>query len=143
MIFNPQSAVTPPAPQKAGFLMQRSPEAQAYHRWYKLKLWCHKPTGLRWQCLVKALFKCQQPGCGWQAKASETHKLHADHIIPHRGDWELFRDPDNLQCLCETCSNAAKQSLERRGYSIALNADGWPIDPKHPANAGGGVGIAQ
>jgi 5-methylcytosine-specific restriction enzyme A len=24
-----------------------------------------------------------------------------DHIVPHRGDLELLRDPDNLQTLCE------------------------------------------
>ena len=27
----------------------------------------------------------------------------ADHIIPHRGDRELFEDPDNLQPLCAEC----------------------------------------
>lgn len=28
-------------------------------------------------------------------------KLHVDHIIPHRGDMELFWDKNNWQTLCE------------------------------------------
>lgn len=113
---------------------QRSPEAQAYHRWYGLKLWAHKPTGLRWQCLVAALFACED--CGWQARANETHLLHCDHVIPHRRDWVLFTDPMNLRCLCHTCHNAAKQSEERLGYSKAIGEDGWPLDINHPSNGG-------
>ena len=109
---------------------QRSPEAQEYHKLYKLKLWCHKPTGLRWQCLVAALFTCKQ--CGWMARASETHKLVADHFIPHRGDWVLFADPANLRCLCDTCHSAGKQQEERLGFSTEVGLDGFPIDPAHP-----------
>lgn len=30
----------------------------------------------------------------------------ADHIVPHRGDRELFEDPDNLQPLCASCHSA-------------------------------------
>lgn len=114
--------------------MQRSPEAQAYHRWYKLKLWCHVPTGLRWQCLAKALFTCHD--CGWQARSSETHKLHCDHIKAHRGNWELFADPNNLRCLCENCHMSAKQQEERLGYSPEVGIDGWPLDDLHPAYVG-------
>ncbi len=110
----------------------RSTAAQDYRRWYKLKAWAHKPTGLRWQCLLAALFTCKQ--CGWTATGSQTHRLVADHIKPHRGTWELFSDPSNLQCLCDTCHSAAKQQEERLGYSTAIGADGWPIDDMHPAN---------
>lgn len=110
----------------------RSPAAQDYRRWYKLKAWAHTPTGLRWQCLLAALFTCRQ--CQWTAKASQTHRLVADHIKPHRGNWELFSDPSNLQCLCDTCHSAAKQQEERLGYSTAIGADGWPVDDLHPAN---------
>lgn len=105
-------------------------ERSEYQRWYKLKLWCHKPTGLRWRCLIDALFTCKQ--CGFQAQADETHLLHADHIVPHRGDWDLFIDPLNLRCLCETCHNAGKQQEEHLGYSTEMSLDGFPLDPKHP-----------
>lgn len=113
----------------------RSPEAKEYQKFYRLKLWAHKPTGLRWQCLVKALFKCQD--CGWQAKASETHLLVADHIVPFRGDFALFSDPGNLVCLCSPCHSGAKQSEEKWGYSKKVALDGWPVDSNHPANKAG------
>ena len=105
----------------------RSPEAQEYHRLYKLKLWCHKPTGLRWQCLVKALFTCK--ACAWAAKPSETHLLVADHIQEHKGQWDLFSDPQNLQCLCQSCHSGDKQSFELTGKKrLKIGVDGWPIE---------------
>nr|WP_155138256.1 HNH endonuclease signature motif containing protein [Roseibium sp. RKSG952] len=58
----------------------------------------------------------------------------ADHIKPHRGDEALFWDAGNLQSLCTHHHNSWKQSLERRGYSLDIGSDGWPVDPAHPAN---------
>lgn len=37
-----------------------------------------------------------------------------DHIIPHRGDRNLFWHRANWQPLCEPCHNSHKQSLERK-----------------------------
>ncbi len=37
-----------------------------------------------------------------------------DHIIPHRGDKVLFRDPANRQSLCEFCHNK-KRATEDKG----------------------------
>lgn len=113
--------------------MARLATMKAGPNWYGRKIWSGKPAGLRWRCLVAAMFTCQQ--CGWMAKASETDHLHADHKIPHRGDWDKFRDFDNLRCLCETCHNAAKQSEEKLGYSKEIGQDGWPLDPAHPRSA--------
>jgi 5-methylcytosine-specific restriction enzyme A len=111
----------------------RYPSAKPeYHRFYKLKLWCHVPTGLRWCCLVKALFRCSR--CGWQAKASETHLLVANHIKPHKGDMALFSDPTNLTCICKPCHDSAVQSQERTGHVIGVDLTGAPIDPSHPWN---------
>ena len=41
---------------------------------------------------------CQQ--CG---RAASTD---LDHIMPHRGDVNLFWDPDNMQALCKQCHDA-------------------------------------
>ncbi|MDW4550872.1 HNH endonuclease [Defluviimonas sp. D31] len=60
--------------------------------------------------------------------------LVADHRIPHRGDVALFHDPDNLQTLCPDDHDRNKQREEVRGYSEERGADGWPLDPRHPAN---------
>ena len=57
-----------------------------------------------------------------------------DHIIPHRGDADLGWDEENWQALCGPCHNSHKQREEKGGYSDDLGADGWPTDPKHPAN---------
>jgi 5-methylcytosine-specific restriction endonuclease McrA len=57
-----------------------------------------------------------------------------DHIVPHKGNWQLFTAYDNTQSLCVECHNRHKQAEELHGYSTALGADGWPLDPRHPAN---------
>ena len=57
----------------------------------------------------------------------------ADHVMPHKGNVNLFF-VGALQSLCAKCHNSVKQADERRGYSNAFGADGYPIDPRHPAN---------
>jgi 5-methylcytosine-specific restriction enzyme A len=58
----------------------------------------------------------------------------ADHIVPHKGDWDLFFDAGNIQSLCITHHNSAKQQIERLGFSTQIGKDGWPIDSTHPVN---------
>lgn len=79
---------------------------QPWRRWYKTQRW----QDLRWSILVRDLFRCQR--CG--KTGQETSQLVADHIIPHRGDEDLFWDSGNLQCLCKPCHDSAKQREERR-----------------------------
>jgi hypothetical protein len=57
----------------------------------------------------------------------------ADHIEPHKGDVDKFY-LGGLQSLCEPCHSQGKQRFEARGYVDDIDRDGWPIDPKHPAN---------
>ena len=100
----------------------------AYHGWYKLAIW-HKR--LRPQQLAK------EPLCKrCLAEGKITAATVVDHIIPHKGDWAGFTDPENLQSLCAHHHNSAKQSIDRTGYSKAVGGDGWPTDPAHPANRG-------
>lgn len=61
-----------------------------------------------------------------------------DHIIPHRGNDEFFWSVDNWQSLCEHHHNSEKAIVEARGFSDRIGLDGWPMDPVHPANGGGG-----
>jgi len=58
----------------------------------------------------------------------------ADHVVPHRGDAELFWKGE-LQSMCQSCHSAGKQREERLGYSTEVGADGFPNDPRHPFNA--------
>lgn len=57
-----------------------------------------------------------------------------DHIIPHRGDIDLFYDPENWQPMCKSCHDSLKAQIESRGYHIGGDASGFPSDPNHPFN---------
>lgn len=55
--------------------------------------------------------------------------------MPHKGDYELFTDWTNLESVCDHCHNSHIQSEERLGYSKEIGLDGFPVDPRHPANS--------
>jgi len=57
----------------------------------------------------------------------------ADHIIPHKGDWNSFWTGD-LQSLCFTHHNGSKREIEEKGFCSDVGVDGWPLDPNHYAN---------
>lgn len=61
----------------------------------------------------------------------------ADHVRPHRGDMRLFLDPKNLQSLCKPHHDSTKQWEERRGMSPGCDANGNPLDSRHPWNVRG------
>lgn len=63
----------------------------------------------------------------------------ADHITPHRGNYQLFWF-GRLQSLCASCHNKTKKNIEDHGYDTEIGEDGWPIDRKHPVYDGGGMG---
>jgi 5-methylcytosine-specific restriction endonuclease McrA len=67
------------------------------------------------------------------ARGVVTIATVADHVEPHKGDWNLFCLGE-LQSLCGSCHNSTKRYIEVRGHSNEVGDDGWPIDPKHPAN---------
>jgi hypothetical protein len=59
---------------------------------------------------------------------------------PHNGDWNRFLLGE-LQSLCRDCharkwATDAKGGKPEIGYSREIGPDGWPIDPRHPANRG-------
>ena len=67
----------------------------------------------------------------------EQHRVTAatvaDHITPHKGDYNLFWHGE-LQSLCAMHHNTSKKHIEDRGYHNAVDVNGAPIDPMHPAN---------
>jgi hypothetical protein len=95
-------------------------------RWYKLKAWAER----RRRQLQ------DQPSCEECLRLSPpkvTRATIADHVEPHRGDYERFWF-GKLQSLCAPCHDRIKQAEERRGFSAEIGEDGWPADPKHPFN---------
>ena len=56
----------------------------------------------------------------------------ADHIVPHKGNAELFYYGP-LQSLCTRHHNKTKKDMEVIGYHNAVDVHGRPIDPNHPS----------
>lgn len=56
-----------------------------------------------------------------------------DHVIPHRGNVDLFFR-GQLQSLCSMCHDKAKQIQERHGVLIGGDENGNPTDPNHHWN---------
>lgn len=54
-----------------------------------------------------------------------------DHIVPHKGDMELFWDRGNWQSLCKQCHDSHKQRLEKSGRETGCDLSGLPLDPRH------------
>jgi 5-methylcytosine-specific restriction protein A len=68
-----------------------------------------------------------------------TAAYAADHVIPHKGNAELFYYGE-IQSLCKLHHDSAKQSIEQRGYHMRCDINGKPIDPNHRAHTSpGGV----
>ncbi len=62
------------------------------HKWYKLPAWTKRSK--RQRKLHPLCAECLREGRAVEAYA-------ADHVVPHRGDWELFINGE-LQSLCAT-----------------------------------------
>jgi 5-methylcytosine-specific restriction protein A len=49
----------------------------------------------------------------------------ADHVVPHRGDVALFFGGE-LQSLCKTHHDSAKQAFEKSGKMRGCDVNGYP-----------------
>lgn len=67
-------------------------DREAYRDWYWLPIW----KRMRKRHLMREPFCRECLKNGVYVKATQV-----DHIVPHRGDWDLFTNEDNLQTLCE------------------------------------------
>lgn len=106
----------------------RARSVKPSRRWYKLKAWKVKAAAQ----LAEEPF-CQM--CEALSPPKVTEATTADHVIPHREDYELFWR-GKLQSLCTPCHSGPKQSAEILGYARGAGEDGWPADPKHPFHTG-------
>ena len=85
----------------------------------------------------------------WRKRRAEQLRLHplcsvcirmgavavatvADHVVPHRGDPELFKG--RLQSMCKAHHDGWKKDLEKTGRIRGCDLTGRPLDPKHPWN---------
>jgi 5-methylcytosine-specific restriction endonuclease McrA len=50
-----------------------------------------------------------------------------DHVVPHRGDPNVFWNTGNLQTLCKRHHDTVKQKMERRqNPPVPIGVDGYP-----------------
>ena len=87
---------------------RRSEEAKSWRWMYQTDEW---KLDLRPAQLLREPFcrECARRGV-------RTWATVVDHVVPHRGDWQLFIDPANHQSLCERCHNrkTAREMAEER-----------------------------
>lgn len=84
-----------------------SPDATV-RGWYKSARW----QALREQVLVRDLYTCQQTGVLLIGDYREPNGPVVDHIVPHRGDEQLFWDIANLQAVSKAYHDSDKRKME-------------------------------
>jgi 5-methylcytosine-specific restriction enzyme A len=63
--------------------------------------------------------------CSKEGRAVAAEVVH--HRTAHGGDWTIFCT-SALESLCKAHHDGDAQ----RGYSNAVDVNGWPTDPRHP-----------
>ena len=102
----------------------RSPEARAYRGLYKTAAWRQ----------IRLAHLQSNPLCAMCLKGGrKTHARNVNHVTPHKGDWSLFISGP-LESLCDAHHNRDVQGVERRGFSLQVDTNGYPVSPNHPAN---------
>lgn len=81
----------------------------------------------RWEKARKT-YLASHPLCVMCEKQGDTTVATVvDHILPHKGDVNLFWDvTGNWQALCKPHHDKHKQR-EERGSTQCIGADGWPV----------------
>jgi len=103
---------------------RRSAESLAYRKLYKTKRWLE----------IRQAQLTAEPLCQRHKKRGQLVRAEVvHHVKAHKGDEYLFYHGE-VESLCKACHDSDAQSEEARGYSKRIGSDGWPVDPKHPAN---------
>jgi len=64
----------------------------------------------------------------WNRRGIVTLATIADHIEPHKGDWNRFLTGP-LQSLCDSCHSGDKRRVEHgKKPKPIIGEDGWPTD---------------
>ncbi|WP_312056850.1 HNH endonuclease [Acinetobacter courvalinii] len=92
---------------------QRTPQ-KIDSSWRSNKSSTERGYGYRWQ-KARERFLRSNPLCVY-CKASGRVEVATvvDHIIPHRGDQDIFWDESQWQSLCVSCHSSVKQREEKQ-----------------------------
>ena len=101
-------------------------KARGWRDWYQLGRWKRRH---RLQLMAEPLCRfCR-------ARGVATLATVADHVTPHRGDWNAFV-VGPLQSLCGTCHNRDKRAIEAgQPLPTPIGLDGYPL-PENPRTMG-------
>ena len=76
-----------------------------WRKWYRTARWAS----------IRNMVLGRDPYCTrCNAQGVTTPSTVANHIKPHKGDYDLFWDMENLEGVCAPCHNSVIQSEERR-----------------------------
>ena len=102
---------------------RRSPEAEAWRRLYKTA---------KWQAIRRDQLQ-RFPLCRacWR-QGRTTPATVCNHLDKSSKATDFFRGP--FSSLCAPCHDGGEQKAEGAGFSAEAGEDGWPTDPRHPAN---------
>jgi 5-methylcytosine-specific restriction enzyme A len=95
-----------------------------WREWYQSERWRRRR---RYQLQLEPLCAL----CLHQHNGRVTPACIADHIEPHRGDWNKFLTAP-LQSLCTDCH--AQKTVSDRGDQpvVTIGVDGWPVERIEP-----------
>lgn len=97
--------------------------------------------GARWK-KARKVFLAEHPLCAeCERQGKIVPATVVDHIVPHKGDYDLFWDQDNWQPMCGPC-NSRKAAREEGAFGNkvsdkpvkACGFDGIPTDGRHHWN---------
>ena len=83
-------------------------QSVAWRGWYKTTRW----QKLRLEVLLRDGYVCQQTKVLCVGRYPAGNSPVVDHIVPHRGNPDLFWDMDNLQTVSKAFHDSTKQSQE-------------------------------
>lgn len=92
-----------------------------WRKWYYTKAW----KELRLRTLTRDGFVCQKTGAMLSGRHPEPNSPVVDHIVPHRGDADLFWDENNLQSVTKQWHDSVKSVIERAGDKVAAIHPKW------------------
>jgi 5-methylcytosine-specific restriction protein A len=84
-----------------------------WRKWYNTKRW----LDMRQARLKLSKWRCEQTGALLIGRVHEPNSPVLDHIIPHRGDPDLFWDVDNVQIVAKAWHDKEKQKQELAGLA--------------------------
>lgn len=114
MLATLKPKITPPSrEQRERVRLKERDQNVEYRKWYKTSRW----QRLRETILVRDSYTCQATGVILSGKHPAADSPVVDHINPHRGDPDLFWDPENLRTVAKHWHDSIKQAMEREGMA--------------------------